>query len=53
MAITRGASVIEKHFTLDKSDTTIRDHALSSTPSEFKNLVRLGRLIKKNLNLGV
>ena len=53
MAITRGANVIEKHFTLDKSDTTIRDHALSSTPSEFKNLVRLGRLIKKNLNLGV
>ena len=42
-----------KHFTLDKSDTTIRDHALSATPSEFKNLVKLGRLIKKNLNLGV
>ena len=53
MAIVRGASVIEKHFTLDKSDTTIRDHALSATPSEFNNLVRLGRLIKKNLNLGV
>ena len=53
MAITRGALVIEKHFTLDKSDTTIRDHALSATPSEFKNLVRLGRLIRKNLNLGV
>lgn len=53
MAIMRGATVIEKHFTLDKSDTTIRDHALSATPSEFMNLVKLGNLIKKNLNLGV
>ena len=53
MAIVRGANVIEKHLTLDKSDTTIRDHALSASPSEFKNLVKLGRLIKKNLHLGV
>ena len=27
-AIMKGATVIEKHFTLDKSDVTIRDHAL-------------------------
>lgn len=53
MAIMRGARVIEKHFTLDKSDTTIRDHALSATPSEFLNLVTLGRLIRKNLDLGI
>ena len=53
MAITRGACVIEKHFTLDKSDTTIRDHALSATPDEFRLLVDIGRAIKKNLNLGV
>ena len=38
MAITRGAKVIEKHFTLDKSDTTIRDHALSATPSNSRTL---------------
>ena len=31
----RGAKVIEKHFTLDKSDTTIRDHALSLTPQNL------------------
>lgn len=53
MAITRGAQVIEKHFTLDKSDTTIRDHALSITPDEFRQLTTLGRLIRRNLDLGV
>ena len=53
MAITRGAKVIEKHFTLDKSDTTIRDHALSATPSEFSDLVRIGKAIRKNLDLGI
>ena len=37
----RGAKVIEKHF--DKSDTTIRDHALSATPDEFAQLVYIGR----------
>lgn len=53
MAITRGAEVIERHFTLDKSDTTIRDHALSTTPDEFRQLTTLGRLIHRNLALGV
>ena len=45
LAISRGAKIIEKHFTLDKSDTTIRDHVLSSTPDEFEQLVRLGHEI--------
>ena len=53
MAIMRGATIIEKHFTLDKSDTTIRDHALSASPSEFRQLVELGRAIKRNLDIGV
>ena len=35
-AIARGATIIEKHFTLDKSDTTIRDHSLSLTPDEYR-----------------
>ena len=43
IAISRGANFVEKHFTLDKSDTTIRDHALSLTPDEFKSLVKNGR----------
>ena len=53
LAISRGAQVIEKHFTLDKSDTTIRDHALSLTPKEFARLVENGRQLEKLLNLGV
>tara|TARA_B110001450_G_C17567535_1_gene459412 strand:- start:257 stop:955 length:699 start_codon:yes stop_codon:yes gene_type:complete len=53
MAIMRGATIIEKHFTLDKSDTTIRDHALSASPSEFRQLVQLGRAVKRNLDIGI
>lgn len=46
-AISRGAKIIERHFTLDKSDTTIRDHAVSSTPDEFRLLVEIGNEISK------
>ena len=53
LAITRGATVVEKHFTLDKSDITIRDHALSATPEEFRQMVLLGKNLKKNLDLGL
>lgn len=49
IAITRGAKIIEKHFTLDKSDTTIRDHALSATPEEFSQLVKIGTSIHTTL----
>jgi N,N'-diacetyllegionaminate synthase len=41
-ALSRGAQIIEKHFTLDKSETLIRDHALSATPGEFRDLVKTG-----------
>jgi len=53
IAISRGAKIIEKHFTLDKSNTTIRDHALSATPEEFKLLVDLGNDISKKIYIGV
>lgn len=53
LAICRGAKCIEKHFTLDKSSTIIRDHALSATPEEFTIMVNIGRDIEKKLNLGV
>ena len=53
IAIARGAKIIEKHFTLDKSNTTIRDHILSATPDEFKLLVDLGNDISKKINMGV
>lgn len=53
IAISRGAKIIEKHFTLDKSDTTIRDHALSADPAEFRELVNVGREINKKISNGV
>lgn len=43
LAISRGAQYIEKHFTLNKTSQVIRDHVLSATPSEFKQLVELGK----------
>lgn len=53
LAISRGANIIEKHFTLDKSDTTIRDHSLSATPEEFRLLVNIGKDIHRKINIGV
>ena len=53
MAISRGAKIIEKHFTLDKSDTTIRDHGLSATPDEFRNMVNIGKEISKKISYGI
>lgn len=53
IAIVRGAEIVEKHFTLDKSDTTIRDHALSATPDEFRTMTTLGRSIAQNIKIGV
>lgn len=53
LAISRGASVIEKHFTLDKSDQTIRDHTLSATPEEFESMTKIGRDIFNKLKFGI
>ena len=53
IAISRGATIIEKHFTLDKSNTTIRDHSLSATPKEFKLMVDLGTDIHRKIKIGV
>ncbi len=53
IAISRGATIIEKHFTLDKSDNTIRDHVLSATPDEFRIMTTIGNLIAKNIEIGV
>lgn len=42
LAISRGARLIEKHFTLNKSSQVIRDHTLSAIPQEFGEMTRLG-----------
>lgn len=33
-----GARIIEKHFTLDKTRTTFRDHSLSADPADMRRL---------------
>ena len=43
LAVARGAEFIEKHFTLDKASAVIRDHVLSATPAEFRQLTDIGR----------
>ncbi len=53
IAISRGATIVEKHFTLDKSDTTIRDHVLSATPDEFLQMTKIGKDIYKKLKLNI
>tara|TARA_Y100000591_G_scaffold332933_1_gene372434 strand:- start:329 stop:1333 length:1005 start_codon:yes stop_codon:yes gene_type:complete len=49
-AVTMGAKVIEKHFTIDKKFSKFRDHALSADYSDLKSLV-LG-IRKVELQLG-
>lgn len=39
MAVTLGARVVEKHFTLDHNYSDFRDHQLSANPEQMKTLV--------------
>ena len=39
LAVALGARIVEKHFTLDKTKKTFRDHALSADPEDFQILV--------------
>jgi sialic acid synthase SpsE len=39
LAVAAGARIVEKHFTLDKSRDTFRDHQLSADPDDFAELV--------------
>lgn len=40
LAVAAGARIVEKHFTLDKSYSSFRDHALSADPEELAVLVQ-------------
>jgi len=40
LAVGLGARIVEKHFTLDKTKKTFRDHALSADPVDFQALVQ-------------
>jgi sialic acid synthase SpsE len=43
IAIARGAKYIEKHVTLGKDETSIRDHSFALSFQEFGEMVRIGR----------
>ncbi|WP_044826619.1 N-acetylneuraminate synthase family protein [Thalassospira sp. HJ] len=45
IAVTLGARVLEKHFTLDKNQSDFRDHQLSADPQEMAKLVQECRAV--------
>ena len=51
-AVARGANIIEKHFTLDKSMEG-PDHILSLTPEELKNMIIKIRIVEESLGDGI
>ncbi|MBU2578326.1 N-acetylneuraminate synthase [Patescibacteria group bacterium] len=52
MAVAMGATVIEKHFTLDKK-LKGPDHKASLDPKEFKEMVRIIRCAEKAFGTGI
>ena len=48
-AVSLGAKIIEKHFTLDNNFSSFRDHKLSANPNDLKNLVTKVRSIENML----
>ena len=46
ISVVYGAQVIEKHFTLNKKQSSFRDHKLSADPDEMKQLVKNIRSIE-------
>jgi sialic acid synthase SpsE len=51
-AIGAGARILEIHVTDDRSRTDMRDHALSRTPSELKNLIDNINALNQSLGSG-
>lgn len=52
LSVALGARIIEKHFTLSKTQSDFRDHALSADPAEMAELVRRVRLAQTLLGTG-
>jgi N,N'-diacetyllegionaminate synthase len=49
LAVAAGARIVEKHFTLDKAQSSFRDHQLSADPSELRELVAAIRRVERIL----
>ena len=52
-SVAAGARIIEKHFTVSKTHSSFRDHALSATPEEMAELVEQIRRTERMLGCGV
>lgn len=52
ISVALGARVIEKHFTLSKTQSDFRDHALSADPAELAELVKCVRKVQALLGSG-
>jgi sialic acid synthase SpsE len=52
LAVALGATLIEKHFTLDKQYSDFRDHQLSADPDELREIVRRVRIASEMLGSG-
>jgi len=52
IAVSMGARVIEKHFTIDKNYSDFRDHQISADPREFKKMVKKIRRIETLMGSG-
>jgi len=53
LAVARGATYIEKHVALDKTDLATKDTPFSATPAEFSEMVRIGNGIRRLLDAQV
>jgi len=51
-AVSLGAFMIEKHFTLDHNHSDFRDHKLSATPEELAELIVAVRVLECSLGNG-
>lgn len=49
LAVAAGARIIEKHFTLDKNQSSFRDHSLSVNPAELAEMIAAIRRAEKIL----
>ena len=47
LAIARGARIVEKHVTLDKTEETIKDNHFALSFEEFAEMVQIGRRLER------
>lgn len=51
VAITLGAEIIEKHFTLNRNDKDSAEHHFSMEPNELKSLIEWSKILENNFNV--